>query len=171
MALISRVPAKHFTALQQLSGDDPARRPLRHILNELIDMVNAGTATGMTQEVACLPIDAVGDWMCVRGDRVNGKWRVERADPYAAAKMPAIGVLISKSTPTVGVLQLTGAVRGVWGALDWSKPLAWLGAIGIQYTPPGVGSHAYVLAQPLGKAVAADVFWITGSLTLIKQVA
>jgi hypothetical protein len=120
------------------------------------------------QDVACLASDSVGDWMCTRGDRVNGKWRVHKADPRDIDKMPAIGVLISKSTPTVGVMQIMGPCES-FTSLDYTKPLAWLGDSGLQYMPPIANSGGYVMAQKLGKPMANNIFWITGSLEMIKR--
>lgn len=121
------------------------------------------------QDVACLFSDSIGDWLCVRGDRINGKWRVEKADPENIDKMPAIGVLISKSTPTVGVMQMIGPCN-IFTGLDYSKPTAWLGSSGIQYTLPIPGAGNYIIAQKIGKAVASDIFWISGSLEHFRRV-
>jgi hypothetical protein len=124
------------------------------------------------QDVACLSGDAVGQLMCIRGDRINGKWRVQRADPQDVLKMPAIGILVSKSTPTVGVMQWIGPVEGVYTGLDVTKPAWWVGNGG---TPSeshplvgGVGNYAF--AQQIGIPVAADVFLLNVSLNMFKKI-
>jgi hypothetical protein len=122
------------------------------------------------QDVACLSTDSVGDWLCTRGDRINEKWRVQKADPFDINKMPAIGVLISKTTPTVGTMQVIGPCKEIFSDLDCSKPVAWLGSTGIQYSLPDVGNNEFVMIQRLGKAMAKDIFWVSGSLEMIKRV-
>ncbi|PNX51468.1 MAG: hypothetical protein BV456_03130 [Thermoplasmata archaeon M8B2D] len=121
------------------------------------------------QDVACLSSDSIGDWMCIRGDRVNGKWRVQKADPRDIDKMPAVGVLISKATPTVGVIQLMGPCE-LFTSLDYTKPIAWLGDYGLQYTPPIANHGGYVMAQKIGKPMANNIFWINGTLEMIKRI-
>lgn len=122
-----------------------------------------------TQDVACLSTDSVGDPMCVRGDRVNGKWRVERADPTQDAKMPAIGILISKSTPTVGVIQLFGPVMDVFTGLDLNVRAYMVGASGISPTVPSPGGGGYAWVQHIGKPVASDVLLLLGDLSMLKR--
>ena len=73
------------------------------------------------QDVACLTGDVIGNCVCIRGDRVNGKWRVQTADPEDVTKMPALGILISKSTPTVGVVQLFGPCESFSGLTPGSS--------------------------------------------------
>lgn len=120
------------------------------------------------QDVACLSTDLVGDWVCTRGERVNGKWRVQKADLYDRTKMPAIGVLISKSTPTVGVMQVIGPCT-LFTGLDYTQQVAWLGPAGLQYSLPSAGPSGYAIIQRLGKPMASDIFWITGSLEMLER--
>lgn len=121
------------------------------------------------QDVACLSSDSVGDPMCIRGERVNGKWRVERADPTNEAKMPAIGILVSKSTPTVGVVQLFGPVMNIFTGLDLSALSYMVGTSGIQPTPPLPGPGGYVWVQHIGKPVASDILLLLGDLWMMKR--
>lgn len=121
-----------------------------------------------TQEVACLTGDQILDWVCIRDDKINGKWRVEKADIYDRTKMPAVGVLISKSTPTVGVIQTIGPCSA-FGGLDWTKTVAWLGASGLQYIMPSTGPSGYSIVQRIGKPIASDIFWVTGTLELYEK--
>lgn len=122
----------------------------------------------MYRPVACLNGDSVQDFVCIRGDRVNGKWRVEKADPDDEAKMPAIGVLISKSTPTVGIIQTAGPCT-LFSGLDYAKPMYHLSTTGIQSSLPSVGVGGYVMVQQIGKPVASDVLWLTNDLRMVKR--
>lgn len=122
----------------------------------------------MYRPVACLVTDTASDFTCIRGDRVNGKWRVEKADPENEAKMPAVGVLVSKSTPTVGIIQVTGPC-GLFSGLDFTKSAYHLGASGIQSGLPVVGGGGYVMVQQIGKPVASDVLWLTNDTRMVKR--
>ena len=119
------------------------------------------------QPVACLAGDIVGSGVCVRGDRVNGKWRVQTADPFNGDKMPAIGILISKSTPTVGEMQLIGPCD-IFSGLIPGKPYFINGlTIDLEIPDPLVGGYAMV--QNIGHAVASDILWLPGNLNMIRR--
>jgi hypothetical protein len=120
-------------------------------------------------DVTCLSTDSVGDPVCIRGDRVNGKWRTEKANPYDDTKMPAIGILISKSTPTVGVVQVFGPVEGIFTGLNYLKPSYIVGPAGIQLTAPPTGPGGFAWVQHLGKAVASDILFLFGTITMLKK--
>jgi len=118
--------------------------------------------------VACLSSDSIGDFVCVRGDRINGKWRIEKANPMDETKMPAIGVLVSKSTPTVGVIQMLGPCT-IFTDLDYTKPSYHLWTTGIQSGLPPIGVDGYVMVQRIGKPVASDVLWLTNETKMVKR--
>lgn len=108
--------------------------------------------------------------MCIRDVRINGRWRVQKADPQDAGKMPAVGVLISKSTPTAGVIQTYGPCSLFLG-LDPLRQVYFLGNDGrLSETKPVVGVDGYAFVQFLGKPVSDDIFLINngGSLNLVK---
>ena len=97
------------------------------------------------RNVTCLAGDSIEDWVCRRGDPVNGVWVVEKVDIYDRTKMPAVGVLISKATSTTGVIQIEGECD-IFSGLDTTKQVAWLGTSGIQYTLPTPGPSDYAIA-------------------------
>jgi hypothetical protein len=120
-------------------------------------------------EVECEATDAVNDWVYIKDDLSGQRWVVEKADIYDRTKMPAIGVLIEKTTSTTGLVQVIGRYDGFSG-LDYTKLTAWLGSSGIQYTLPTPGPSDYAIVQRIGKPIASDVFWIAGSLELYEVV-
>jgi hypothetical protein len=124
------------------------------------------------KEVACLSTDSVGEWMCTRDEMINGKLRVHRADPQDIDKMPAIGVLVSKSTPTVGIIQMYGLCE-VYSGLDLSQTVYFLGTDGrISDTQPIVGLGGYSFIQLLGTPVSSGILQINnGGMNMIKKVA
>lgn len=112
------------------------------------------------KEVACLVDDAVGNCVCIRDERVNGKWRVETANPTDDTKMPAVGILISKSTPTVGVMQLIG-VCDLFTEMTPNQPLL-VGQNGeLAETIPSLSTGEYFWAQQIGVAVATDLLMLS----------
>jgi len=120
------------------------------------------------QDVACLSGDVVGNTVCVRGDRVNGKWRVETADPRDVNKMPALGILISKSTPTVGVMRLFGPCESFTGMTPGKS--YFVNGSSIALTMPDPLPGGYAIVQRMGLAVASDRLWLPGDLTMYKKI-
>lgn len=120
-----------------------------------------------TAEVACLAGDTVGSCLCIRGDRVNGKWRVQAADPRDRTRMPAVGILISKSTPTVGIMQFLGPydLAGLYPGTRYFVGVDAQPAV----FPPTALPYAYALIQVIGVAVAADKLLIDGSSGMIMK--
>lgn len=125
-----------------------------------------------TVPVACLSTDAVGDVVALRDTAtVTGRWRVQRADPLDEDRMPGIGILIRKVTPTTGIMQRVGNVRGVYTGLPFARTY-WVGTDGrpTDILPiPDLGDG--VIVQRFGMAVAPDVLFLTGEIgPLTKRV-
>ena len=60
--------------------------------------------------------DQVGDLVAVRST-ANGTYKVWRADPAVAIRMPAIGVIVRKWGTTDCIVQLYGEIRGLYSSL------------------------------------------------------
>ena len=100
---------------------------------------------------------------------VTGRWRVQRADPADPGRMPGIGVLLRKITPTTGIMQRVGSVRGVYAGLSFTRTY-WVGGDGRPTTVvpvPDVG--AAVIVQRFGMPVAEDVLFLTGEVGPLTQ--
>lgn len=119
------------------------------------------------QEVACLSTDTVGNPVCIRDVRVNGKWRVETADPSTRDKMPALGILISKSTPTVGVVQLFGVCDLFTDMTPGEPILVGLGG-DLAEEVPTLAPGEYFWAQQIGNAVSDDLLLLPGSRMMTR---
>lgn len=89
---------------------------------------------------------------------VAGRYQVTRADPTDRAKMPVIGVIISKSTPTVCRVQLQGRLQSVFTGLMPSCVYfcGTDGEIASETDPtyPPTGGTSYF--QQVGVALASD---------------
>jgi hypothetical protein len=95
---------------------------------------------------------------------MTGRWRVQRADPMDATKMPGIGILLRKITPTTGIMQRVGNVRGVYAGLSFAAT-CWVGFDGRPTTVlpvPDLGEG--VIVQRFGIPVAEDVLFLTGEI-------
>ena len=140
-----------------------------HLLNPLTIPRGDNRYLRFTQEVACLSTDSVGDFVCVRDLPVNGKWRVHKANPFDESKMPAIGVLISKSTPTVGIIQLIGPLVGMYSGLDHTLP-CFVGESGLVQEPPPVDlTNTYAFVQQIGFATDTTDIFLSGSIAMTKK--
>lgn len=106
--------------------------------------------------------------MAIRDEPIGDKWRVQTADPYDLTKMPAVGILISKSTPTVGVIQVVGQCD--IAGLDWNKFGYYVGTDGspVWPKPSASGSPSGMLyLQIIGKSVSSDILYLDGNLSIL----
>jgi hypothetical protein len=107
----------------------------------------------------------VGDVVALRDTAtVTGRWRVQRADPTDVTKMPGIGVLLRKVTPTTGIMQRAGSVRGVYAGLPFATNY-WVGMDGrptVILPVPDLGEG--IIVQRFGIPVATDVLFLTGEV-------
>lgn len=119
-------------------------------------------------DVACLTSDSVGDFVAIRDVPINGKWRVTKADPGDFSLIPAIGMISSKSTPTVAKMQVYGPVSGVFSGLVPGKQYC-LDYSGIRLGVPDLGINGYSFRQYIGFAVASDILVIDIVFDVVKH--
>lgn len=114
--------------------------------------------------VACLSTDNVGDVVCIRDEMtITGRWRIERADCFDESKIPAVGILISKSTPTTGIMRRKGPVD-LFVGLDTTKRY-YVGPAGsLLDSAPDAPVGSYVIAQKIGIPVDSSVLYLTGEI-------
>lgn len=123
---------------------------------------------GGTQElvpVACLSGDVVGDVVCMRDVlTLTGRWRVQRADPTQDERMPGVGVLVRKETPTTGVMQRMGIMRGVVAGMSPVIPV-FIGSDGrLTQVLPVPDPGGTVIVQRFGIAISGDTLFLTGEI-------
>jgi hypothetical protein len=132
----------------------------------VVAVARFGFGTGAdTVPVACLSSDAVGDVLAMRDTAtLTGRWRMQRADPADSTKMPGIGILLKKVTPTTGIMQRSGQVRGVYAGMSFALA-CWVGTDGRPTTViPAPGDGDTVILQRFGIPVAGDVLFLTGEV-------
>jgi hypothetical protein len=106
----------------------------------------------------CEATDSVQTAVYITGDMVGGRYQVTRANPLSAATMPAVGVVIAKSAPTVCRVHLQGLLQGIFTSLTPSA-IYFVGTDGEiakasdpTFPPPGGVSRF----QQIGVALAVD---------------
>lgn len=119
-------------------------------------------------EVGCLASDSVGNFVHIRAGIATGRWSVEQADPGDEAKMPAVGVLISKDTATTGVVQVWGPLQGLFTGLTPGQVYC-LDYDGIKIGPPPTGGGGYAMRQFVGVALNPDVLFLDLNLSMTKR--
>jgi hypothetical protein len=70
----------------------------------------------------CFSTDAVGDLVYIMGPKLGVYYQVAKVDIDDPAKMPAVGVIIAKVSPTECVVQTDGIVRGFYSGLVTGRP-------------------------------------------------
>jgi hypothetical protein len=82
-----------------------------------------GSATRSILEANCLATDTVGDAVRITGDTVSGKYQVTKVNIDVIPTMPAIGIIIRKTSTTACEVQVSGVVRDVYTGLTFHKRL------------------------------------------------
>jgi hypothetical protein len=133
---------------------------------------DAGVVPGpILYPVSCRATDTVGDLVHIRA--VGGSpYTVERADPLDASKMPAVGVLVSKSAPTTGMMQANGEVLALYAGLIPGKRY-FVGLDGRPQLPsafPSLLPGERLQVQTIGAALDAGVLLLSGSVNYVVRV-
>jgi hypothetical protein len=124
-----------------------------------IEVVGGGPSPGTDPAVFNATCDAgvaVGTFVRLTG---NAGPEVEAADAYLQAKIPSVGIVVSKTSPTVCVVRNLGAVA-LFVGLTPGK-VYWLGADGaIQATPPPAAPGTMRYAQIVGYALDGSTLMV-----------
>lgn len=118
----------------------------------------------------CLASDAVGDFVYVTADKINGRLQVAKTDITNISKTPVVGIITSKPASTVCDVQTGGSVVGIYTGLTPQEVL-FVGADSrlTETSPePGVGVTFYI--QAVGVALASDEFVLHVAKIPIKRV-
>ena len=128
-------------------------------------------APSTTKTAACATTDSVGDLVCISAGFTGGNYTVTKADPSDYTKMPAVGVIVSKPTATLAVVQFSLEIKEIYAALVPGRVYfvgtnGWPSAVPPAPTP---GGRAYV--QPVGVAVDETVLRLDPAKTMIVRTA
>jgi hypothetical protein len=140
---------------------------------ELLNPFSAARAALFEESIVsanCLSSDTIGRAVFISGDDISGVFQVETMDPQDGSKVPAIGIIISKSSPTDCQVQLFGQMKGIVTGLTPGKAIFVALDGSLSHSPPApVLTIAYV--QPIGIAMADDTVFVSPSLSITKRVA
>lgn len=116
----------------------------------------------------CQVSDGVGSLVYISGDRVGMYYQVATVDPSDRLKMPAVGVIIQKITPTTCVVQTGGDIDGVYTGLTPGELLFAGDGGGLDdEMPVPSGSPRYV--QTVGVSLGNNVFRFTPDLIMTRR--
>lgn len=124
-----------------------------------------------TVEANCLSSDAVADCVYITGSKIGDYYQVTKADPHnGVVKMPAIGVIIEKMSPTLCRVQVTGEMEGIVTGLTPGRVVfvSSTGTLTHSLAVPGAGQLAYI--QSMGVAASTDVVLVVPDFSIIKRV-
>lgn len=150
-----------LSQIRQILGTDNWHDPVPVNLLDLFQNTN-------TVEAECLATDSVGDAVCARIED-GGLYRVFQCDPNDEAKMPAWGVIISKSSDTECRVQYGGIVDGLYGGLELRKTLFVDTDGGLTQDLPVVVPGDRMFVQAMGVALDDSVFLLNPTPTMFRR--
>lgn len=107
----------------------------------------------------------VGEWVYITGPSVSGRYQVARSDVSDSAKMPAVGVVVSKPSSTLCQVQWGGEVSGLGVLVPrrvyFLQPDSKIGL--------GVPSASGQYVQRLGVALDANRLLVNLNTGLVKR--
>jgi hypothetical protein len=117
----------------------------------------------------CTPAESVGDFVCIVDDPPNGYDLVGKADPEDFNRLPAVGAIINKSSPTRCLVQWLGETPNIFSGLS-SGEVYFLGADAKPADVPPVPSGVPAFAQSVAVATAPTRLYIKPSDQLTKRI-
>lgn len=121
---------------------------------------------GQYFQADCLATDAVGNWVYITGDDVSGIFQVTKVDVTDKSTLPAIGVIVEKTTSTRCRVQTYGEVTGLGTLTPGSRYF-----IGTDSnistslpTPPALGTATM---QVVGVAISAEILLVLPGQSLL----
>ena len=128
-----------------------------------------GYRTKDVRRSECTAAESVGDFVCIVDDPPNGVDYVGKADPADFDKMPAVGVIISKSTPTDCIVQWMGETPNIFGGLS-SGEIYYLGSDAKIAEVPPVPVATKMFVQPDAVATAPTRADIKAETNLARRI-
>lgn len=120
-------------------------------------------------DAECLTGDAVGGLVYVRADISAGRYVVETADPTDFSKMPAVAMIIAKTSSTLCEIQFSGEVAGVYSGLTPGDVL-YVGEDGnLATAPPAPTSSVKKYYQVAGVALASNVVGLSPDPIVVRR--
>ena len=117
----------------------------------------------------CSAAEAVGDLVCIYDDPPNGYDIVRKADPSDFNLMPAVGVVISKTSPTRCFVQWSGETPALFTGLS-SGEIYFLGANAKLAELPPVPGPSSMFVQTVAVATSPTKVYVKPENNLTLRV-
>lgn len=117
----------------------------------------------------CTSSEAVGDFVCIADDPPNGLDVVAKANPADFTKMPAVGVIVSKSSPTQCTVQWLGETPNIFTGLS-SGEVYFVGVDARIAEVPPVPTTVPLFAQWMGVATAPTRLYLRPNDHMVRRV-
>lgn len=129
-----------------------------------------GSPSGDSEQVLanCLSGDAVGDAVYITGAISLGRYQVSKVDPADYSKMPAVGMIIAKSTATECTVQFRGRIESIYTGLTPGNVL-FVGTSGALVSTPPTPGPSNMFIQKVGVALSTTVVGFEPDLTLTRR--
>ena len=142
--------------------------------NSWADVGGGGTDSQQFFEANCLATDVPGDFVRVSAPDMGEGATVTAVDIRDSAKMPTLGILVSKSSDTVCTVQRYGrfdmASLGVTNLIAGKRYFVGLDSRILLGIPSAETSPSgYVMVQPIGVAVGPSVIDLRPDLWMVKS--
>lgn len=117
----------------------------------------------------CTAAESVGDFVCIVDDPPNGVDYVGKADPADFGKMPAVGVIISKSSPTDCLVQWLGETPNIFTGLS-SGEVYFVGEDSKIADVPPIPTTVPLFAQYMGVATAPTRLYLRPNDQMTRRI-
>jgi hypothetical protein len=117
----------------------------------------------------CTAAESVGDFVCIADDPPNGLDVVAKADPSDFAKMPAVGVIISKSSPTHCLVQWLGETPNIFTGLS-SGEVYFVGEDARIAEAPPTPTTVPLFSQFMGVATAPTRLYLRPNDHMVRRI-
>jgi len=116
----------------------------------------------------CTVAESIGDFVCIADDPPNGLDVVAKADPADFNKMPAVGVVISKSDSTHCLVQWLGETPNIFTGLA-SGEVYFVGADARIAEDPPVPTSVPLFTQFMGVATAPTRLYLRPNDHMVRR--
>jgi hypothetical protein len=117
----------------------------------------------------CTAAESVGDFVCIVADPPNGVDLVGKADPSDFTKMPAVGIIISKSSPTDCLVQWFGETPDIFSGLN-SGEVYFVGSDSKIADVPPVPTTVPLFSQWMGVATAPTRLYVRPNDHMVRRI-
>ena len=118
----------------------------------------------------CSAADTVGKCVHISDDSIGDDYQVRTADPGDIGTMPAIGVIVSKSSPTECLVFVLGEMKDTYSGLTPGRVM-FVGDDGsLVEVPPVPPLGGSVFVQTMGATFGSDTVMLNPSFSMVKRI-